>query len=494
MKRSLPTLVATALVATTISAGALPAFAQPPTPLATNFTLVNMGNGQAQVVVNYYQTNGSPWGNGPETVVLPGAGSQAIFRQYDPPGSQGNPNLTPGQGSVVVSSDQPLAAVVQIRPANFSSTWANGAYSGLTQGTRRFFVPLVAKQLGTASGIANSQIVVQNLGSVASTAVITLVNTNATVQKSFTTTPIQPGASLYYDLSTDPDVGAGWYGSAVVEGTSANVGVVSNFFTGFAMQTFNAFPETALTTQWFIPLFTYRLSNGLSTPIAIQNLSGTQIPQGGIQLRCKPGAGSPGAAFTATNITSVGNSASYFFNPVTGAGFDVSVPNGFYGSCTVSAPVDVVVFVQMRFVTGDPNTEEAAAYEAFPQNTTSTSTFIPLVAKRLGNGFATAVTIQNLDLNNSATITVTYQPGQGSPSWTDTIVFSNVGPGEGVIQNHRLLGGVNAVPNMPEGWFGTMRVESDRPIASFVQLTYLKSINPNLPNGDFFAAHNAFGQ
>lgn len=96
--------------------------------------------------------------------------------------------------------------------------------------------------------------------------------------------------------------------------------------------------------------------------------------------------------------------------------------------------MDVVVFVQMRFVTGDPNTEEAAAYEAFPQNTTSTSTFIPLVAKRLGNGFATAVTIQNLDLNNSATITVTYQPGQGSPSWTDTIVFSNVGPGEGLFK------------------------------------------------------------
>lgn len=291
MKRSLPTLVATALVATTISAGALPAFAQPPTPLATNFTLVNMGNGQAQVVVNYYQTNGSPWGNGPETVVLPGAGSQAIFRQYDPPGSQGNPNLTPGQGSVVVSSDQPLAAVVQIRPANFSSTWANGAYSGLTQGARRFFVPLVAKQLGTASGIANSQIVVQNLGSVASTAVITLVNTNATVQKSFTTTPIQPGASLYYDLNARSRCRRWMVWISCGRRPSANVGVVSNFFTGFAMQTFNAFPETALTTQWFIPLFTYRLSNGLSTPIAIQNLSVRRFRKGGFSCAASQGPG-----------------------------------------------------------------------------------------------------------------------------------------------------------------------------------------------------------
>jgi len=50
------------------------------------------------------------------------------------------------------------------------------------------------------------------------------------------------------------------------------------------------------------------------------------------------------------------------------------------------------------------------------------------------------------------------------------------------------------VPELPEGWYGTLVVESDQPVHAFVQLTFLRDINPGLPGGDNFMAHIAFTQ
>jgi len=69
-----------------------------------------------------------------------------------------------------------------------------------------------------------------------------------------------------------------------------------------------------------------------------------------------------------------------------------------------------------------------------------------------------------------------------------------IGPGESLIQNHRITAGPGAVPELPEGWYGTLVVESDQPVHAFVQLTFLRDINPGLPGGDNFMAHIAFTQ
>jgi hypothetical protein len=121
-----------------------------------------------------------------------------------------------------------------------------------------------------------------------------------------------------------------------------------------------------------------------------------------------------------------------------------------------------------------------------------------LVAKRLSNGFATAVTVQNLSESVATTVDITYTPApeyvDAGGSATPLVLNDLVIPAGGsLIQNHRILTGAGAVPGMPEGWYGTMLVESeDQPINGFVQLTYLDDINPALPGGDNFMAHRAF--
>lgn len=456
--------------------------------LSTNFTLVNLGNGPAQGVVQYIKTDGSSWGS--ENFTISTTGGQAIFRQYDSVGRPGNPGLTEGAGSVVISADQPLGAVVQILARNQNPT-SSGAYSGFTGGSTSYYVPLAVRKLSTATGLGNSQIIVQNAGNSAVNVVIKLINPDGSPRYTKSGISIQPGASYYYDLALEnpTNVPDGWYGSAVVSTTTTGgaIAVVSNFFTGDAMQTFNAFSSASPTTRWFVPLFTSRLANGLSTPVAVQNLSGSTIPIGDVSLTCTPDPSLSGyTPFTKTNTTAIENTAAYYFNPVV----DTTIPQGFYGSCVVNASANVVAFVQMRFVTTLPTANEAAAYEAFPVGSTDTKAFIPLVAQRLANGFATAVTIQNLS-DETATFNLTYKRSPDCTVGPDTYSppAQTVGPYASLIQNHR-----TGVSGLVDGWFGTLTVQSNKPIAAFVQLTFLRSINPNLPGGDNYMAHNAFTQ
>jgi hypothetical protein len=445
--------------------------------LSSNFTLVNLGSTAATGTVQYFKPDGSQW-KADDTFNLAANGGQAIYRQYT------DASLSQGQGSVVVSADQSVGAVVQLLARGQNPT-SSGAYSGLSGGDSAFYVPLAAKNRGTASGMANSQIAIQNTGTGDVSVEVELIpTTGSSVTK--TGISIKPNASYLYDLALDSAIPDGFIGSAEVRALAGGqVAVVSNFFTGDAMQTFNAFPSTAPAKQWFVPLFTSRLANSLSTPISVQNLSGAPIAAGGIVVTCTD---PNNVQVVKSNTDAVPNKGSWAVNPVT----DTSIPELYQGSCIVNSTGNVVAIVQMRFI----NTGEAAAYEAFRGGSTDTKVIVPLVAKRLPNGFATAITIQNMDTTNAATVTLTYTP---SPEYVTAnpgaqpIVISgqSIPAGGNLIQNHRTEGGV---PQLPNGWQGTLVVTGDRPLAGFAQLTFASFINPNLPGGDKFMAHDAFTQ
>ena len=140
--------------------------------------------------------------------------------------------------------------------------------------------------------------------------------------------------------------------------------------------------------------------------------------------------------------------------------------------------------------------EELAAYEAIRGDLTDTKVIVPLISKNVtgGNGFATAVTIKNLDLVNSAEVTLIYTPSEsyvaGGGS-ADIITFDATIPANGnLIQSQRFTG----TPELPNGWYGTLVVEpkageTPRPLGALVQLT-----NQILQPGDTFMAHMAFTQ
>ena len=129
---------------------------------------------------------------------------------------------------------------------------------------------------------------------------------------------------------------------------------------------------------------------------------------------------------------------------------------------------------------------------------------VPLIAKRLPNGFASVVTIQNMSFSSTATVNLRYMPffieGECPKAIcdmnSDNVVDENdaidVGPlvipiGASIQRNHRIETGPGSETTLPNGWQGSLVVTSTgTPINGFIQLTNYINVS-----GDTFMAHNA---
>lgn len=437
---------------------------------SSNYTLVNLGGDTAAVTASYVAPNGAEWGSSIFKSFSIPAGANQIVRQYDDTG------LTPGRGSVVIASSQPLGALVQeiVRTGVPSS----GAYTGIDAPSATWYVPMVSRKGSSATGTANSQIVIQNVGTSAVNFTVALTAFGAaapTYTKSYT--GLAAGASILYDIEEETNLPTGFWGSAVVSTASGSLGVVSHLFFGAdSLMAFNGF--SAPDTSWYIPLLYVRLGNSLTTSLAIQNLSGVSIPVGDLTMTCTKNPAAPGAGtLTLTNHTAIANNGAYTFNTLTDT---ARFPDaGWYGSCKISSATgkNTVALVMYRYTAN----AEQAAYGAVPGSLSSTKVSVPLVAKRLANGYANVVTIQNLS-NSTANVTITYTPAGGGTPIVRTGL--TIAAGDSLIRNFRLTG--TESPEIGAGWVGSMAVSADRPIAAYVANTYLN------PSGDQFMAYLGF--
>ncbi len=441
--------------------------------LSTNFTLVNLGSKSADVIVDYVKPDGTPWtGSSYTNTTIPADGGQWIVRQYFD-------TLSPGQGSVVISASEPIGALVQL--INRSGVPTSGAYKGFSAGTTKAYVPLVARQGTSATGTANSQIMIQNIGSAAIDVTVALTQVgDTTPDYTKTITGIAPKATYTYDISDETNLPTNWFGSAEVSVTTSGgqVAVVSNLFFGAdSLMTFSGFPQESVDSVWFIPLLYSRLTNSLNTSLAIQNLDSTEIAVGDLNLNCtKDPAYTGPATLSISNATSIPIKGSYTFNTLMDT---TNFPTNWQGSCKVSVTSGkkVVALVMYRFV----NTKDQAAYEAIPGSSTSTTAYVPLIAKRLSNGFCTTVTIQNLS-TNPATVTLTYTPsGGGTPIVRTGIPI----PAESsIVRNFRLS--TTESPDITDTWQGSLKIVSNQPVHAYIANTYITA-----PNGDQFMAYTA---
>ena len=435
--------------------------------LATNYTLVNLGTAEASVTATYLTPAGAEWGSSIFKYFTIPAGGNSIVRQYDDTG------LTAGRGSVIVASNQPLGAMVQ--EITRTGTPSSGAYTGISQASAKWYVPLAARRANSATGKVNSQIVVQNVGSGPADYKVeyfTLGTGSSAFSRTYT--GLASGASNLIDLDLEGGLPSPWWGSVEVSTTSGSLGVVSNLFFGAdSLNSFNGFPVEKVTSSWKVPLLYVRLSNTLTTSVTVQNLSGGDLPVGDIQMKCVKNPAAAGAAeITVTNNAVVKDKSSYAFNTFTDT---TNFPTaGWYGSCEVKSlsGKGLAVLVQDRYT----KNAEQSMYEAVPGTLTSTKVSVPLVAKRLANGFANTVTIQNLG-TNEATLTIKYIPTGGGATVTRTGI--TVPAGGSYIRNFRLT--ATEAPDLPNGWVGSMVIESSgAPIAAFVQNTYLTAFGDRL--------------
>jgi hypothetical protein len=445
--------------------------------LSTNFTLVNLGSQDATVAVSYYKDDGTPWTAAPENTsfTIPANGGQRIVYQYF------DTTMTSGRGSAVISSNQQLGALAQIVARGQTPT--SGAYSGFTSTSSTWYVPLVSRRGSSASGTTNSQIIIQNADSTAVDVTVTLTpRTGSTGSYTKNITGLKVGSSFYYDIDDEGPATTPWFGSATVTAASGKkITVISNFFLGpDGMQTFNAFPIERVGTNWLAPIFYSRLANNLSSPISVQNLSGGTIAAGGIQATCTADAGFSPAQLTMSNNAAVANLESYAFNPVT----DLTIPSPWQGACRITSSGNIVAIILPRFL----GTSNNAAYEAINASSTDTRVFVPLIAKRLANGFATTIIIQNLSQSQTANVTLTYTPGSGITGGPYT-TSATIAPGASLVQNQRLSTFTVGSTAMPEGWSGTLTIQSTNgvPISGIGQNTFI-----NGQPGDTYFAYNLF--
>jgi hypothetical protein len=453
--------------------------------LSTNYTVVNMGSETANVLAEYYRDNGASWGaDGDKTSfsVLSNFGQKTIAQYFDT-------TMSAGQGSAVLNSSQPLSVVVQIQARNQVPT--NGAYVGLNQPSNRFYAPLVIRNRNTANGFSNTVIIIQNTQQETITARVEFIGAPGFGFANFTkqNISIPANSSYYYDVETESasNLPNGWFGSAVIStvDSSKKIAVVVNIFNGAdGLQTMNAFPAEMASTSWAIPQFASRLPNSFNTVLNIQNVSNSTIAAGGIQLNCTPGSGYTGN-LTVTNPNPVPPNATFGVNPVT----NTAIRANWQGACFLTASQNVVAFSALR----QPGvTQNISAYEAVQANGTNTRVVVPLMAKRLANGFATNAVIMNLDRNNAANVRLTYKRAEGFTAGQATYTLNVTIPAGGNLQQNMRLAGEPAGLSIPSGWQGSLLVEPQpgqpaRPLVGYVQLT-----NISVTNGDTWMSHTAF--
>lgn len=453
------------------------------------FYVRNDGTEPRTVTIYYYYSNGSPTPRVSDVCVLnPNQICQIKVADFSriPSGSLGSAYIDGGEAISV--------AITQKRTGPpFSDNAITGVSS--SKANLSFYVPLAMRSVsGAGDVVSSSRILIQNANAVAVTVKVDFLKASGSPGNNYTKNDININSygSYFYDQETESNLTQGWYGSAVVSviGSNNPIVVVSALKSSSdAFQSLNTFPnENVSIVTWVAPLFTSRLSNGLSTPVTVQNVSGSQIAINGLSLICTP-ATSGLQPFTKTNLTPIDPNQAYYFNPVS----DFSIPGNWYGSCRIAASASIVSFVQMRFTTGPVN---AAAYEAVKIVGTDKVVVFPLIAKRLfPDGLATAATIQNLS-SAQANVTLMYYGAHSSvvlPNCTNTQNFgpwSFTIPGNygSLIRNHRLS--ASGLPEeetgLPNNWCGSLIViSSNQPIDGFVQLT-----NYYNPTGDAFLAHN----
>jgi hypothetical protein len=386
--------------------------------------------------------------------------------------------MVDGAGSAVVESDQPVAAIVNMLARGQTPT--SGSYTGFSQGSESFFMPFAFKNLTSSVGTINSQLIIQNVGTSSTNVSVQLINgaTGAVdYTKNISSLPV--GESFYYDQSDESALPSNWYGSAKVSADSGGlIAVVGNQFTGsHGLLTYPGFPEGY--TEWVVPLYLSRLSNGYNSVIAVQNVSGSTIAAGDITVYFTPDPSLSGTPFNIPLPTDLTNNSTWILNPRGNAAFPVDS----YGAARIVASGNVVAIVN-QLVNEPPHfSSSALSYNAIRADLTGQTVRAPLIMSRLSNGYSTVMTVANLT-GSAGTCTFTYKPDP-SLGLSDTVVTGVPLPANSsIVHNHRLNG--TGTHELPTNWYGAASVECNRAVGGVVNQLQSGA------SGDPALSYNAF--
>lgn len=348
----------------------------------TSFQVQNLSDQTATIALVFYDASGNEISAATVTDTIGGDLSK-LYTQAN------NTNLPTGfNGSVVISSDRPVAAIGIQEAKNASNKVYQGTYSGFgsDQASDKFYIPTVMKAFYGYT----TQISVQNAGS---------ANVNVTIAYkggySDSVIGLKPGQVHRFDNGSTPSMPNAYIGSGIVTATGGQVVAMvnQNNVAALQQQTYEGFSAAGAGKTLYAPVL-MRGFYGFNTSLQVQNIgTGSSavtvyFSNGTNQSHTIPGG--DGYLFTQANNT--------------------SLPASWIGSARiVSASEDVVAVVNQQ----NTSTGKAASYNAFAS--TGTSFVGPNVMKAF-YGFNTSVQVQNV--GTAATCTATFSNGtsQTTPS------------------------------------------------------------------------------
>jgi hypothetical protein len=370
----------------------VPAVGAQPSSYNAGFQVANLSSTDATISVVYYNQDGSVATTVNDTV--PGDGSVTYFPIAAAAGFN---------GSVVISSDQPVAAIANVLG---DGTAFGASYESFDSGAQVVSLPLVSKNNFGFSTWFN----VQNTGTSSTTVNVTYAGTSCTDSAT-----IAPGAAATISQDANACLPSGHKGAATLTASSGGTIVATVMQTAPAqLLAYNGF--TGGTTNPVMPLV--QANNfGYITGIQIQNVGNAST-----NVTVSYTAGAVGSNCTETKTIAAGDAGTFALSAscttISGA------KPRFVGGAAVTgntASQDLVAIVNQTNLT-----DKGAAYNGIDTTAATDTVNFPLIMQA-NFGYFTGFNVYNA--GGSATdVTCTFSSGVGTTptSFTQNIASGSV--------------------------------------------------------------------
>jgi hypothetical protein len=299
-------------------------------------------------------------------------------------------NLPAGfAGSAVISSDQPVAAIVNV----LGDSTAGASAVSFDGGATTVSLPLIAKN---QVNIYSTWFHVQNVGTAATAVEVAYAGTACTE-----TANIQPGAAAKFDQSTNTCLANGHVGAATITSTGGEpivATVIETSANDTGLFAYNGFTGGSTTVS--MPLAQFN-NAGYHSGMQIQNVGNAATT---VTVTYAP-AGGVGSACTETGSIAAGESktfglSAFSLNFDAGTTTTCTFGQTFVGSATATADQAMVAIINQTNLS-----QYASAYNGFNPASATTTVNMPLIMDR-NSGFFTGFNVQNVgDASTDVTCT-----------------------------------------------------------------------------------------
>lgn len=413
--------------------------ALPGGPFKSSIQIQNMGNAEATATLQYYKADGTMAYTTTHQIL---AGD--VLSIYVP----GEASLASGEYSVVVSANQPVAAV-----SNFSDADSGGSYSGASTGSPSWNFPGVYDNYYGYY----TEIYAQNVNAMAQNITLEVFAPGASVAVyTSTKTNVPAYSSVSWSLKDLPQLNKNVSYSAKVTANAEIVCMGNSYGSGATapqLYSYNGFSSGAV--KFYVPGL-YKNYYGWNASLAIQNVGVTVAT---VAVTYETGF--------VQNLTIQPNSSQSIVIA------NVSELTKGAHSATVTSDIDVVVSVNMSNAYN-----RAATYNG--ASSATTKVYVANVMKKY-YGYSSSITCQNLGNANTA-ITVTYA-GQAAATETS----APIAPGAGIEFY------LPARINLPNKYNGSATITADQPIVCIVN-SNMEDAPYKTQSMDAFYSYNGVNQ